>query len=80
MGWGVHSRLTDLNSSVVNKYISKINNDCNSKYYEIYNKPLYWIKEFNIPNNQLSFYNDIFTIDTSIKNIINIAVRIPGRL
>lgn len=76
LGWGVHSRLTDLNSSVVNKYISKINNDCNSKYYEIYNKPLYWIKEFNIPNNQLSFYNDIFTIDTSIKNIINIAVRI----
>lgn len=76
LGWGVHSRLTDLNSSVVNKYISKINNNCNSKYYEIYNKPLYWIKEFNIPNNQLSFYNDIFTIDTSIKNIINIAVRI----
>lgn len=76
LGWGVHSKLTNLNHAIINNYMIRINNENNARYDEIYNNPLNWIKSLNIPDNQLSFYNEIFTIDTSLKNIINIVMKI----
>lgn len=76
LGWGVHSKLIDLNNTIINNYKNRISQENNTKYDEIYNNPLNWIKSLNIPDNQISFYNKIFTIDTSLKNIINIVMKI----
>lgn len=76
LGWGVHSKLIDLNNTIINNYKNRISQENNARYDEIYNNPLNWIKSLNIPDNQLSFYNEIFTIDTSLKNIINIVMKI----
>lgn len=76
LGWGVHSKLIDLNKTIINNYKNRISQENNRKYDEIYKNPLNWIKSLNIPDNQISFYNDIFAIDTSLKNIINIVIKI----
>ena len=76
LGWGAHSKLIDLNNTIINNYKNRISQENNTKYDEIYNNPLNWIKSLSIPDNQISFYNEIFTIDTSFKNIINIVMKI----